>query len=83
MDSYLIIQVGRVYPILGVFRIIQVAFVIIYMDYQTSSDKGSNGSRKTIFFFPGYINRIGYYNKDGVSDVIGAMLSEIKYSGLI
>lgn len=42
-------------------------------------DKGSNGSRKTIFFFPGYINRIGYYNKDGVSDVIGAMLSEIKY----
>lgn len=42
-------------------------------------DKGSNGSRKTIFFFPGYINRIGYYNKDGVSDVVGAMLSEIKY----
>ncbi len=42
-------------------------------------DKGAQGKKKTIFFFPGYINAKGYYNEDGVSDVIGAMISEIEY----
>lgn len=42
-------------------------------------DKGSSGVKKTIFFFPGYMNRVGFYNKDGVSDVTGAMIDEIKY----
>lgn len=40
-------------------------------------DKGSNGSRRTIFFFPAYINYKPFYNKDGVSDVVGAMLHEL------
>ncbi len=42
-------------------------------------DKGSEGNKDTIFFFPGYINIKGFYNKDGVSDVTGAMLDELKY----
>lgn len=42
-------------------------------------DKGANGKKNTIFFFPGYVNAKGYYNEDGVSDVVGAMLSEIEY----
>ena len=41
-------------------------------------DKGAHGQKKTIFFFPGYINSIGHYNKDGVSDVIGALIEEIQ-----
>ena len=41
-------------------------------------DRGSNGSKKTVFFFPAYVNYKPYYNKDGVSDVIGAMLSELR-----
>jgi len=41
-------------------------------------DKGANGKKNTIFFFPGYINSIGHYNKDGVSDVIGALIEEIQ-----
>lgn len=41
-------------------------------------DKGSNGTKKTIYFFPSYMNYKPYYNKDGVSDVIGAMLNELK-----
>lgn len=41
-------------------------------------DKGSNGTKKTVFFYPAYINYKPYYNEDGVSDVIGAMLSELK-----
>lgn len=42
-------------------------------------DKGATGNKKTIFFFPGYINLKGYYNKDGVSDVIGALIYEIEF----
>lgn len=41
-------------------------------------DKGSNAKKNTIFFFPAFINYKPYYNKDGVSDVIGAMLSELQ-----
>ena len=40
-------------------------------------DKGSNGNKRTVFFFPSYVNYKPYYNKDGVSDVIGAMLYEL------
>ena len=42
-------------------------------------DKGSTGNKDTIFFFPGYVNVKGFYNKDGVSDVIGSMLDELKF----
>lgn len=37
-------------------------------------DKVKQGSKKFGFFFPSYINRAGCYNKDGVSDVIKALL---------
>lgn len=36
-------------------------------------DKPKQGSPKFGFFFGGYINRAGCYNKDGVSDVIKAL----------
>jgi hypothetical protein len=42
-------------------------------------DKGAQGKKRTIFFFPGYVNSKGYYNEDGVSDVIGAIISEIEF----
>ena len=32
----------------------------------------------SVFFFGSYLNQKGYYNKDGVSDVIGALVSELK-----
>lgn len=32
-----------------------------------------------MFFYPGYVNSKGYYNEDGVSDVVGALISEIEY----
>lgn len=41
-------------------------------------DKNSQGKSKSVFFLGAYMNRKGYYNKDGVSDVIGALISEIK-----
>ena len=37
-------------------------------------DKHNQGQKEFVFFFPGYINRKGCYNKDGVSDVIKALL---------
>lgn len=37
-------------------------------------DKLSQGKSKFGYFFPAYINRQGCYNKDGVSDVIKALL---------
>ena len=37
-------------------------------------DKNSQGQKNTVFFFGTYLNRKGMYNKDGVSDVIGALL---------
>lgn len=42
-------------------------------------DKGSVGSKRTIFFFPSYLNSKGFYNEDGVSDVVGAIIEEIKH----
>lgn len=37
-------------------------------------DKNNQGKRDFVFFFPGYVNRKGCYNKDGVSDVIQALI---------
>lgn len=37
-------------------------------------DKNNQGKRHFVFFFPGYINRKGCYNRDGVSDVIQALI---------
>lgn len=37
-------------------------------------DKNNQGKPDFVFFFPGYINRKGCYNKDGVSDVIKALI---------
>lgn len=37
-------------------------------------DKVNQGKKDFVFFFPGYINRKGCYNKDGVSDVIKALI---------
>ncbi len=42
-------------------------------------DKGNVGAKRTIFFFPSYINSKGFYNQDGVSDVVGALIDEIKF----
>lgn len=41
-------------------------------------DKNTNGEGKTIFFFGAYLNRGGYYNKDGVSDVVATILDILK-----
>lgn len=49
-------------------------------------DKNSQGQKNTVFFFGTYLNRKGMYNKDGVSDVIGALIQvlnnryKIKYN---
>lgn len=37
-------------------------------------DKNNQGQKEFVFFFPGYVNRKGCYNEDGVSDVIKAVL---------
>jgi hypothetical protein len=37
-------------------------------------DKNNQGKPNFVFFFPGYINRKGCYNEDGVSDVIKALI---------
>ena len=37
-------------------------------------DKFNQGRPNFVFFFPGYINRKGCYNHDGVSDVIKALI---------
>lgn len=37
-------------------------------------DKNNQGKSKFTFFFPGYINRKGCFNKDGVSDVTKALV---------
>ena len=41
-------------------------------------DKATKGKSTSVFFCGAYLNRKGYYNEDGVSDVIGALISEIK-----
>ena len=49
-------------------------------------DKPNQGKKLFGFFFPSYINRAGCYNKDGVSDIIKALIEiltaryEAKYS---
>lgn len=42
-------------------------------------DKGTVGSKRTIFFFPSYLNSKGFYNENGVSDVVGAIIEEVKH----
>lgn len=37
-------------------------------------DKNNQGRPNFVFFFPGYLNRKGCYNKDGVSDVVKALI---------
>lgn len=37
-------------------------------------DKNNQGKRYFVFFFPGYINRKGCYNRDGISDVVQALI---------
>lgn len=38
-------------------------------------DKNSQGKVESIFFFGAYLNKKPYYNEDGVSDVIAALIS--------
>lgn len=42
-------------------------------------DKPKQGKPRFAFFFPAYINREGCYNKDGVSDVVAALVEILKY----
>lgn len=37
-------------------------------------DKDNSGKREFIYFFPGYLNRKGCYNENGVSDVVKAII---------
>jgi hypothetical protein len=37
-------------------------------------DKNNQGKPNFVFFFPGYINRKGCYNEDGVSDITKALI---------
>lgn len=37
-------------------------------------DKYNQGKPHFVFFFPGYVNRKGCYNEDGVSDIIKALI---------
>lgn len=37
-------------------------------------DKNNQGKPNFVFFFPGYVNRKGCYNKDGVSDITKALI---------
>lgn len=41
-------------------------------------DKQSQGKSNFGFFFPAYVNRQGCYNKDGVSDVVKALLEVLE-----
>lgn len=42
-------------------------------------DKGASGKRESLFFFPGYVNVKGFYNNNGVSDVVAAMFDELVF----
>ena len=42
-------------------------------------DKITQGKPFFIYFFPGYLNRKGCYNKDGVSDVIAALIEILEH----
>lgn len=37
-------------------------------------DKNNQGKKDFVFFYPGYVNRKGCYNEDGVSDVVLALI---------
>lgn len=37
-------------------------------------DRNNQGKKDFVFFFPGYINRKGCYNEDGVSDITKALI---------
>ena len=37
-------------------------------------DKENSGKKEFIYFYPGYLNRKGCYDKDGVSDVVKAII---------
>ena len=37
-------------------------------------DRNNQGKRDFVFFFPGYVNRKGCYNNDGVSDVVKSLI---------
>lgn len=41
-------------------------------------DKEGQGRKNFVYFFPGYLNRKGCYNEDGVSDVTKALLEILK-----
>jgi hypothetical protein len=41
-------------------------------------DKNTNGKTTCAYFFPAYLNRLGFYDKDGNSDVVGALIDIIK-----
>lgn len=41
-------------------------------------DKEGKGRSKFTFFFPGYVNRKGCYNHDGVSDVVKALIEILR-----
>lgn len=41
-------------------------------------DKKAQGNDRFAFFFPSFINRAGCYNKDGVSDVVKALIEILK-----
>ena len=49
-------------------------------------DKEGQGRKYFVYFFPGYMNRKGCYNKDGVSDIVKALIEillnryKIKYN---
>lgn len=49
-------------------------------------DKNSQGKSDCVFFFGAYMNRLGYYDEDGVSDITGALIEifnervKIKYN---
>lgn len=49
-------------------------------------DKNAKGNSYSVFFFGAYLNRGGYYNSDGVSDVVASLLDilndryEVKYN---
>ena len=41
-------------------------------------DKNTNGATKIAFFFPAYLNRLGKYDANGNSDVIGSLIEIIE-----
>lgn len=43
--------------------------------YENVWDKSAQSRGYSIFFFPAYINRLGCYNKDGISDVTKALFA--------